>query len=427
MAFSRRDFLQRGGLFLGLGMLAPAFVTRAVEAAGEMPLGGTAGGKTSLVVIQMGGGNDGLNTVVPYADQTYYQLRPTLAVSQGDVLPMSGAVGLHPSLAPLKPLYDNGALAIMQGVGYPNPNRSHFRSTDIWTTAEPDTNGTTGWLGRYIDAQCCGTAAPAQPENNLEGVQLGNMLSKALWTQHAMVPAVGSLEQFRLATDPHYPTSHDSRVNVFRQIYSQQPGSDAYEALLTHAGLAALDTSDVLTKVAGDYKTAVKYGTDPFSQSLRQIAQLIHADLGTRVYYVSLGSFDTHANERRVHDTLLKTFAGGVAAFMQDMQALGKADQVAMMTFSEFGRRVKENAGNGTDHGTAAPMFLVGSKLKGGLYGTPPSLTDLDQNGDLKFGIDFRQVYATVLQDWLGADAPSILDGAAYPSLGFVPAAPGNA
>ncbi|HEY8744345.1 MAG TPA: DUF1501 domain-containing protein [Chloroflexota bacterium] len=420
MAFTRRDFLQRGGLFLGLGMLAPAFVTRAVEAAGEMPLAGTASSKTSLVVIQLGGGNDGLNTVVPYADKTYYSLRPTLAVAQGDVLPVSGAVGLHPGLAALKPLYDSGSLAIMQGVGYPNPNRSHFRSTDIWTTAEPDTNGTTGWLGRYIDAQCCGTTAPNQTENDLEGVQFGNILSKALWTQHAMVPAVGSLQQFRLATDPHYPTTHDTRINTFRQIYSQQAGTDAYEGLLTHAGLAALDTSDVLTKVAGGYKTTIKYGTDPFSQSLRQIAQLIHADLGTRVYYASLGSFDTHANERRVHDTLLKTFADGMSAFTQDLQALGKSDQVAMMTFSEFGRRVKENAGNGTDHGTAAPMFLLGSKLKGGLYGATPSLTDLDTNGDLKFGIDFRQVYSTLLQDWLGADAPSVLDGNSYASLGVV-------
>lgn len=424
MSFTRRDFLQRGGLFLGLGMLAPAFVTRAVEAAGEMPLGGPASKKTSLVVIQLGGGNDGLNTVIPYADKTYYSLRPTLAIAQGDVLPMSGMVGLHPSLAALKPLYDNGALAIVQGVGYPNPNRSHFRSTDIWTTAEPDTNGTTGWLGRYIDAQCCGTATPTQTENNLEGVQFGNILSKALWTQHAMVPAVGSLELFQLATDPHYPTSRDTRINAFRQIYSQQPGTDAYEALLTHAGLAALDTSDVLAKVASGYKTSVKYGSDPFSQSLRQIAQLIQADLGTRVYYASLGSFDTHANERRVHDTLLKNLAGGVAAFMQDLQAIGKSDQVAMMSFSEFGRRVKENAGNGTDHGTAAPMFLLGSQLKGGLYGAPPSLTDLDTNGDLKFGIDFRQVYATLLQDWLGADAPTVLNGTAYPSLGLVQAAP---
>lgn len=420
MAFSRRDFLQRGGLFLGLGMLAPAFVTRAVEAAGEMPLGGPASSKTSLVVIQWGGGNDGLNTVVPYADQTYYSLRPTLAIAQSDVLPMSGTVGLHPSLAALKSLYDSGSMAIVQGVGYPNPNRSHFRSTDIWTTAEPDTNGTTGWLGRYIDAQCCGTAAPNQTANDLEGVQFGNILSKALWTQHAMVPAVGSLEQFRLATDPHYPTTHDARVNVFRQIYGQQPGTDAYEGLLTHAGLTALDTSDVLTKVAAGYKTTVKYGNDPFSQGLRQVAQLIKADLGTRVYYVSLGSFDTHANERRVQDALLKTFADGVAAFNQDLQAIGKADQVAMMTFSEFGRRVKENAGNGTDHGTAAPMFLLGSKLKGGLYGNSPSLTDLDINGDLKFAIDFRQVYATVLQDWLGADVPAVLDGTQYPSLGFV-------
>jgi uncharacterized protein (DUF1501 family) len=420
MPFSRRDFLQRGGLFLGLGLLAPSFVTRAVDAAGEMPLAGPSSAKTSLVVIQLGGGNDGLNTVVPYADQAYYRQRPTLAIAQGDVLPMSDAVGLNPSLSALKPLYDGGALAIIQGVGYPNPNRSHFRSTDIWTTAEPDTNGTTGWLGRYIDAQCCGTAAPTQTANDLEGVEIGNQLSKALWTEHAMVPAVSSLAQFQLATDPHYPTSRDARINTFRQIYSQQPGTDAYEALLTHAGLTALDTSDVLTKVASGYKATVKYGTDPFSQSMRQIAQLIHADLGTRVYYASLGSFDTHANERRVQDALLKNLADGVAAFMQDLQALGKSDQVAMMTFSEFGRRVKENAGNGTDHGTAAPMFLVGSKLKGGLYGNSPSLTDLDTNGDLKFGIDFRQVYATLLQDWLGADAPAALDGATYPSLGFV-------
>lgn len=420
MPFNRRQFLQRGGLFLGLGLLAPAFVARAVRAAGEMPLAGPSSKKTSLVVVQLGGGNDGLNTIVPYADPAYYAARPTIGVAKGDVLPLSDAVAFHPGLKPLKPLYDAGAVAVVQAVGYPNPNRSHFRSTDIWMTAEPDKIGTTGWLGRYIDAQCCGTAAPSGPAADLQGVEFGSELAKALWTEHALVPAVGSLEQFRLATDPRHANTRDARINVFRQIYGQQPGSDGYEALLTHAGLTALDTADTLTKVAASYAPTATYPKDAFSQSLRQIAQLIQADLGTRVYYTSLGGFDTHVNERRVHDTLMTTFAAGVAAFMQDLQALGKAEQVALMTFSEFGRRVHENAGNGTDHGTAAPMLLLGGGLRGGLYGAAPSLTDLDGNGDLKFGLDFRQVYATLLHDWLGAQPEPVLDGQSYPSLGVV-------
>jgi uncharacterized protein (DUF1501 family) len=235
-----------------------------------------------------------------------------------------------------------------------------------------------------------------------------------------MVPAVGSFQAFSLATDGHFPDTRQARLDTFRQIYSQQPGSDAYEELLQHAGLSALSTSDVLHTVANGYTSTVSYPKTSFGDSLRQIAQLIHADLGTRVYYASLGSFDTHVSERRTHDGLLKQFADGVAAFMQDLQAMNKSDQVSMMTFSEFGRRVKENGGHGTDHGTAAPMMLLGTKLRGGLYGNSPNLTDLDTNGDLKFGIDFRQVYATLIQDWLGTPAATVLDGQSYSSLGLV-------
>jgi len=420
---SRRKAVIGGAAVLGLGALAPAFLTRTAHHLGAAPIAATTPGRTrSLVVIQLGGGNDGMNTVVPYSNDLYYQNRPTISVSQTDVLHLSAEVGLNPNLTDLKGMYDQGHVAIIQGVGYPNPNRSHFRSTDIWTSAVPEKDEHSGWLGRYVDAQCCGTdpksGQPTPPTNDFLALDVQPSLSPAFWTQHALVPALDNLDRFTYQTDSHHADQRDAELAAFRAIYSKKPGSEAYEALLNHAGVTALDASETLHKATAAYQPRVLFPTNPLANSLKTVAQLINADLGTRVYYVSMGGFDTHANQKKAQDTLLKTFGASLNAFLQELEASERMGDVMVMVFSEFGRRVHENGGRGTDHGTAAPMFVLGGGIKGGIYGSHPSLTDLD-HGDLKYSIDFRSVYATILHDWLEADPAQVL-GSSFATINFV-------
>lgn len=425
---NRRTAIVGGAALLGLGAMAPAFLTRTASHLGEAPVSNAvAGRKRALVVVQLGGGNDGLNTVIPWNSDVYYQSRPTISVPKSDVIPLSEEVGLNPALGDLKGLYDAGYVALIQGVGYPNPNRSHFRSTDIWTSAVPERVEDTGWLGRYIDAQCCGTDpkapsnAPAQAEarNDFLAMDIQPQLSAAFLSRGSLIPALDSIERFTFQTDPKHLDERDAELAAFRAIYSKKPGSEAYEALLNHAGVAALESSEMLKKVTASYQPKVKFpDQNPLANSLKLVAQLLSADLGTRVYYVSAGGFDTHANQKRVQDALLKKVGEALTAFAQELQAREKLGDVMIMTFSEFGRRVKENGGRGTDHGTAAPMFVMGGGIKGGVYGSHPSLTDLDA-GDLKHAIDFRTVYATVLKDWLGAAPEKVLE-ASFATLNFV-------
>jgi uncharacterized protein (DUF1501 family) len=413
--------LQVSGL-LAMGVTAPTFLTRTVEAMAAEDEGCMTGAnaRRSLVVIQLGGGNDTLNTVVPYADPTYYKVRPTLAIAEKEVLPLDARIGFNPAFGPMKALYDAGQLAIVQGVGYPNPNRSHFRATDIWTSARPDIAEPTGWLGRYLDNTCSGEDRP------LKGVDVAETTSRLFWTGQSAVPAISSIEGFDFLTDGRFPNDRNNQVGTFKAL-SAGGGGKGYDDFIRRAATEALDTSAQLKRIASTYRSTVQYPANNFGRGLQTIAKILSADLGTRVFHITLGGFDTHAGQARTHAALLKTVADGVQAFLRDLEGLGKLDDVLVMTFSEFGRRVAENGSLGTDHGAGSSLYIAGGGVRGGVFGAHPSLTELD-NGDLRHAIDFRSVYGTILQDWLGTPAASVIGGGAFPRLGFVaPVAPAPA
>jgi uncharacterized protein (DUF1501 family) len=414
MPFTRRDFLRRGTLFMGMGVTAPTFLTttaRALAAGPEQCTTGT-GSRRILVVVQLGGGNDGLNTVVPYADPLYARARPRLAIAEPDVLTVSDRVGFNRALAPLKGLLDSGHLALLQGVGYPNPNRSHFRSTDIWVTGRPESYEETGWLGRYLDAQCSGE------DRRLHVADIGTTVSRLFWTGQSIVPAISSIETFGLEGDARFPDDQSNQVETLKLLNGGTSGND-YDDYIRRVALDAIATSDDLKRIARGYTSTVDYPATGFAAGLKTIAKVIQGDLGTRIFHITLGGFDTHAAQANVHQALLQTVAEGIQAFMRDLETLGRADDVMVMTFSEFGRRVAENASGGTDHGAAAPLWLIGGGLMPGIIGDHPSLDDLD-DGDLKYGIDFRGVYGTILSDWLGVDPAPIIGTGSFANLGFV-------
>jgi len=412
MPVSRRDLLSRGALLVAAGLTVPSFVSRTALALGPAA---QASKNTILVAVQLSGGNDGLNTVVPYGQQSYYDLRPTLAVAPDEVLPLSDTVGLHPGLAGLKGLYDAGKLAVIQGVGYPNPNRSHFRSMDIWHSAHPDTFETSGWLGRYLDACQCsqGNAMPA--------ISVGDQLNGVFWTDTTLVPAVASVGAFSYQTDTKYKNDRDLQLKTLQNIYNQAGHWSPFETTIRQGTLQALAGSDELQKVAASYQTPIEYpANNGLASQLKMVAQVIAGNIGTRLFSVTTGGFDTHANEKSQHDKLMGQLSDALAAFWQDLAHLNRQDDVVVMTFSEFGRRAAQNGSAGTDHGTAEPMFVLGGKVQGGLYGTYPSLADLDSNGDIKFSADFRSVYAGILRTHLGADDAKVLGGSFDPLGAFV-------
>jgi uncharacterized protein (DUF1501 family) len=409
---TRREFLSKGLMLVSVGFAAPAFLAKTGYAAPEMGSSRAVPSRGILVVVQLSGGNDGLNTVVPYRDPLYSQLRPQLGLPEGEVLPLDGALGLHPALAPLKARFDAGQLAVVRGVGYPNPDRSHFRSMDVWQTAEPTAYAQSGWLGRYLSGCQCGAGSQAG------GVAVGQTLPRAFWTESVFVPALTSLEGYRFQTDPRWPADRDAKIRTLQALDARHEAIRPYAEFLGQQSLNALASADELQHVASAWQTPVNYPENGFARGLKAVGRLIAGDLGARVYYVQLGGFDTHAQQKNTQQRLLDQLATGLDAFQNDLEAMSQADRVLTMTFSEFGRRVRENGSQGTDHGTAEPMFLLGAGLKGGLYGQQPALDDLD-NGDLRYQVDFRAVYATALERWLGANAETVL-GARYPLLDFV-------
>jgi uncharacterized protein (DUF1501 family) len=411
MAFTRRSLIGRGALLVASGFLAPSFITRTAAALDAPAVALDASRKNMiLIVLQLSGGNDGINTLIPFADPDYSQLRPALGFAADEVLHLTDSVGLNPNLGKLKALYEQGKVAIVQGVGYPNPNRSHFRSMDIWHSARPDTFEHSGWLGRYVSA--CQCAA----DNALPAISVGDQLNTMFWTDTTLVPAVASMGAFSFLTDTKYKNDRTFQMQTLQNIYNQAGNWSAYESLIRRGTLQALAASDELQKVAASYQTPIQYpANNGLANQLKLVAQVIAGKLGTRLFSVSMGGYDTHANQKPTQDRNLAQLGDALDAFMQDLANVQQQDNVVVMTFSEFGRRVKQNGSNGTDHGTAEPMFIIGNKVQGGLYGTYPSLADLDDNGDLKFNADFRSVYAGVLKDVVGADPAPILGGSFDP------------
>jgi len=357
-------------------------------------------GDRVLVVVYFQGGNDGLNTVVPFGLPAYYTYRPTLAIAQNDVLRINDTIGLNPQLKPFKDMYDKGQVAIVQGVGYPNPDYSHFRSTEIWETAAPDKYASTGWLGRYLD----GVNVPSG--NLFNAVAIADVLPEVLVADRVDVAAIAQLNGYGLTSDRSKTLGRDE----FHAFVADNnvPFRSPYLAQVASIEDHAQRGSEELPKLIAGYQPAASYPETPIGRSLALAAQVIGSKLGTRVLYVQLGSFDTHTTQRATQDRLLAEFANGISAFYTDLAAHGDERRVLTMTFSDFGRRVAENGSRGTDHGSAAPVFVIGGGVKGGLYGEHPSLDALDA-GNLRFTTDFRSVYATVLEKWLQRPAPAIV------------------
>jgi len=413
-AFSRRIFLQQGVTLASLAATVPSFIQR--SAFGMMlPVGSMVSSQAGvpedrvLVIVQLAGGNDGLNTVIPFGDPDYYRARPTLAVAAPDrggnqaALRVDGAdgVGLHPALADFKDLMDDGAATIVQGVGYPNPNRSHFASTDIWETADLAGRGN-GWIGRYFDCTCNGTPIP-------EGaVSIGRTAPQTLIGDVQKPVSFESADLFRWLGEDLHGAMADPYQRITRAGALDDDG-ESQAAFLMRTALDAQVSSERI-RAAVAKRPLVQYPRGNLARQLQVIGAMIRDGMGTRVYYASLGGFDTHAGQAGQHQNLLRQFAGAMRAFQADLKAQGNAGRVLTMAFSEFGRRVQQNGSAGTDHGTAAPMMLMGEMLRPGLLGTHPSLQDLDR-GDLKFNVDFRSVYASILEDWMGAPSEKILGG----------------
>jgi uncharacterized protein (DUF1501 family) len=380
------------------------------RALADAPLPGLPGGDDRvLVLVNLQGGNDGINCVVPHGNAQYYQLRPTIGIPRGDVLAINDQLGFNPQMKSLKAMYDKGTVAVIQGVGYPDPDHSHFRSTEIWQTAAPDRYERTGWLGRYLDD------AGLPKDNLFNGVAVAQVLPEVLIANKTDVPAIAQLNGYGLASD---------RNVASKQTYGQLvrdnrfPFQSPYLAHVAEIEDHAQRGSEELPKLVAGYKTDAAYPATPLGRSLALAAQIVGSNTGTRVLYVQHGSFDTHVNQKATQDRLLGELSDALAAFYTDLAAHGDDKRVLTMTFSEFGRRLAENASRGTDHGEASPLFLIGGGVKGGTYGTLPDLSDTNM-GNLKYTTDFREVYATVLERWLGRPSAPILGGS-FPQMSVI-------
>ena len=416
-AFTRRIFLRHGVALASMAATVPSFIQQSAlgfvaQAQRNPGLAGVPEGRV-LVVVQLGGGNDGLNTVVPYGSADYYNARPTIGIQAPNGQAKGGAgvaleldrtkgVGLHPSLKGFKELFDGGQLAVLQGVGYPNPNRSHFTSMDIWHTANGGARGD-GWIGRYFDCTCNGTPVP-------EGsVSIGRTAPMAMLGKVQKPVSFESADLFRWTgeeVDRGMETTYQAmnRAGVLPEV-----GDRSQAAFLMRTALDAQVSSDRIRDAVA--KTPLtQWPSSDLAKQLRMVSAMIRDGMKTRVYYVSTAGFDTHAGQLGTHARNLQQVGDALLAFQKELQAQDAADRVTTLVFSEFGRRVRQNASGGTDHGTAAPSFLIGARVKGGVHGTHPSLTDLD-NGDLKFTQDFRGIYAALLEDWMKAPASKVLGG----------------
>jgi uncharacterized protein (DUF1501 family) len=437
---TRREFLRRTILGSALTWTVPAFLAdtfsalqaQAADSATQITTGKDS---TILVVLQMAGGNDGLNTIVPYSNDFYHKARPRIGLSADKIIKVTDDIGFHGSLGGFKNLYDSGNLAVIQGVGYPNPNRSHFRSTEIWQTAS-DSNRVekNGWIGRYFDAACSG-ADPAV------GVTIGSQLPEAFFAKQPKGICFNNPQNYRFMSNGGETEESYKKLNELEMSgpapdggpsMTADDGSGAVAAnsggsigmlpagmpmtggraidFINRTALDAQHSSDEIRGIAARVQNQAVYPNSPLAGSLKMVAKLIGGGLPTRVYYVSQGGYDTHTNQIASQQRLLQDLGDSTKAFVEDMKAQGNMQRVLVMTFSEFGRRVNENANGGTDHGAAAPMFVIGNKVKAGLLGQYPSLAPQDLfEGDIKYNVDFRSVYAGILESWLKTKSAPIL------------------
>ena len=368
-----------------------------------------------LVVLQLSGGNDALNTLVPYAEPLYWDNRLAVNIPEDEVLPINDYLGFNGNLVPLKNLYDDGKVAVIQGIGYPHPDRSHFRSMDIWHTCEPETVGTEGWLGRAI------RDIDPNKQNVLTGVNFGRGLPRALVAPQVPVASVGNLETYGVLTGINGEDQRADALDIFTQMYSPAIGRNAVIEYLAQTGMDALKGADILSSAPQKYSSTVEYGGDTVAQYMRNIAQVHFADLGSRILYTSapFNAFDTHGTQTAMHARLLTETANAVGDFYADLKEHAAADNVVVLVFSEFGRRVRDNT-SGTDHGSGGVAFVIGDAVKGGLYGEYPSLKpDKLLEGDLQYNNDFRGTYATLLEKWMGLDSKPIVNGT-FEQLDFI-------
>ncbi len=398
MLIKRRQFIQTGSLATGT-LFLPQFL-KAFERPAMVP-----SGNKVVVVIQLSGGNDGLNTVIPYRDDNYYRMRPKLGIKKEEALKINDEAGLHPALPHLRTLHDAGHLGILNSVGYPNPDRSHFRSMDIWQSGSQSNEVlSTGWIGRYLDAQCAGCDKPTQ------ALEVDDVLSLAMKGESQKGLAFRNPKNL-------YGSSQEKYFRELSALHNHQGNGQADYLYKTMAD--TISSADYIFQQSKLHPTSQQYPGSQLGQSLKTIASLIFSEINTKVYYVSLGSFDTHVNQDAQQKRLFKELNDALASFTTDLATNHRMEDVLIFSFSEFGRRVSQNASGGTDHGTANNMFLISGGLKKqGLINPMPDLQKLT-DGDLQYNVDFKTVYATVLDKWLGADDEKIL-GARYEKLNFI-------
>ena len=359
-----------------------------------------------LVIVQLSGGNDFMNTVIPYTNPVYYDNRPLVVVPEGQGIPMNDTLAFHPEMSAFKDLYDRGMVGIVQGIGYPNSNRSHFRGMDIWHTCEPDKVETIGWVGRTLKE------LDPEGENPLAGINFGVGLPRAMAMPGVPVTSVSNLDNYGLMTGIEAQDQRDQALDIFKMMYGPAIGTGPVMEYLSRTGQDVLSGADILKTVPDQYESTVEYANNPIAKSLRDVARVHTADLGTRIFYTQQGGYDTHANELPTHPKLIGDLSGAIYDFFADLEEHDADDNVVMLVFTEFGRRIYDN-GSGTDHGSGGGAFLVGKPVEGGLYSEYPSLerSRWAKGEDLEHTIDYRGIYGTLLEQWLSVEAAPIVNG----------------
>ena len=371
-------------------------------------MAGNGNGKAPVfVVVQLTGGNDFMNTVIPYNSQVYYDNRPLVGIPQGQALPIDDTLAFHPEMSAFKDLYDRGMVGIVQGIGYPNSSRSHFRGIDIWHTCTPHEVSTVGWVGRTLKE------IDPEGENPLTGINFGVGLPRAMAMPGVPVTSVSNLDNYGLMTGIEIEEQRDQALDIFKQMYGPAIGAGPVMEYLSRTGQDVLSGADILKVAPERYESTIEYADNAIAKSLRDVARVHTADLGTRIFYTAHGGYDTHANEVPTHPKLVGDLSGAISDFFADLEEHDADDNVVMLVFTEFGRRVYDN-GSGTDHGSGGGAFIIGKPVEGGMYAEYPSLNPSDwvnSGEDLPHTIDYRGIYGTVLEQWLGVEAAPIVHG----------------